>query len=216
MAKLKINLGEKKGMLTCVSEGERKVLPSGQTNRTVNCVCDCGSKVNIRLLHWTRDRIKSCGCKNNILNKPKYTNQERYLVRIYKAIKERCYENYIDSHIYYHRGITVCDEWLNNPLSFVEWGIANGLKKGLQIDRIDNEKGYSPENCRVVTSKQNVNNRRVTFYVEYKGDKYAFTDLIELKGLNKHEGAIRRRIKRGWSVDKAFDTPIRKGNYYRK
>lgn len=58
------------------------------------------------------------------------------------------------------RGITVCDEWRHDPTDFIAWLEDNGYGKGLHIDRIDNDSGYYPENCRVATPRQNACNRR--------------------------------------------------------
>ena len=56
---------------------------------------------------------------------------------------------------------TVCDEWLDFS-NFARWALANGFKRELQIDRIDNARGYSPENCRWVTHSEQNRNRRMT------------------------------------------------------
>ena len=129
MSELIIKIGERKGILTSVKEGVRKRLPSGQTNRTVDCICDCGREKNIRLLHWSRDRTLSCGCANRLINKVKYSKEEKYILRIHKAIRDRCSPNAIDSHIYYDRGIRMCEEWVKKPRLFFDWAIDNGLKK---------------------------------------------------------------------------------------
>lgn len=86
------------------------------------------------------------------------------------------------AHVYYLRGITVADEW-QDYLEFKKWALANGWRDGLQLDRIDNDLGYSPNNCRWVTSKENNNNRRnnkkYVFFGELltasqAGDKYGY------------------------------------------
>lgn len=92
------------------------------------------------------------------------------LFNLYQTIKTRCtnpkrynYKNYGG------RGITLCDEW-KEAKNFILWALSNGYKKGLQIDRIDNNKGYSPSNCRFVTNKENSNNRRNKKRITINGD----------------------------------------------
>ena len=78
---------------------------------------------------------------------------------VYEGASEKVKHNYQD------RGITVCDEWLVFE-SFRDWALSHGYKEGFQIDRIDNDKGYCPENCRWVSPKENTNNRRNTIRLE--------------------------------------------------
>lgn len=82
---------------------------------------------------------------------------------IYNAILSRCgHRNYVHkfSKYYADRGIKVCEEWLKDNKKFFKWAFENGYKDNLQIDRIDPNKGYSPDNCRWVTAKENQANRR--------------------------------------------------------
>jgi predicted nucleic-acid-binding Zn-ribbon protein len=69
------------------------------------------------------------------------------------------------ARVYKDRGITMCDEWRRNFLSFERWALANGYEKNLLLDRIDNSKGYSPENCRFVNHKESTRNRRKAVYI---------------------------------------------------
>jgi len=76
-------------------------------------------------------------------------------------IKKRCYNQNCKAYKNYGgRGITMCDAWLNDAGAFIRWCELNGFKDGLTIDRIDNDKGYSPENCRFVTFSENSKHRR--------------------------------------------------------
>jgi len=78
---------------------------------------------------------------------------------IKKDIKKRCYnKNSKRYHKYGGRGITICDEWLNDRTAFFLWSLANGYADNLSIDRIDNNKGYSPDNCRWVDSNIQMQN----------------------------------------------------------
>jgi hypothetical protein len=212
MKKLEIIKGTKIEKLTIIEEIEPLTSPNGIKPRRIKCQCDCGNTKNVLLLHFIRGRITSCGCIKK--TKQGYSNTKIY--RIYRAIHERCNGKTKDSLRYLGRGIQVCEEWQKDYKLFIKWAFENGYKQGLQIDRIDNNKGYSPENCRWVTAKVNNNNRENTFNVVYKGENYAFCLLLEKLGLIDNMAAIRSRIKRGYSIEDAFDKPIKKGKYKKK
>lgn len=83
------------------------------------------------------------------------------LYSTYMAMKQRCYNKEHDSFpMYGGRGIRVCDRWLASFDAFHRWAVQNGHRPGLQLDRIDNDKGYGPDNCRFVTPAQNARNKR--------------------------------------------------------
>lgn len=82
--------------------------------------------------------------------------------RIFYGMKQRCYNSNIDNHKYWNgKGITICNEWLNNPMEFYNWSMENGYKDNLTIDRIDSNKNYCPENCQWIT--RNENSKRALF-----------------------------------------------------
>ena len=202
-------IGNRYGKLVVIAEAEKKTLPSGQKPRRVLCRCDCGKEKTVLLLHILRNRIISCGCiqttKNGESNSP--------LHRKWKSMHERCHKNAIDNHRYFERGIKVCDEW-NDYFVFKDWALKNGYKKHLQIDRIDNNKGYEPHNCRFVTNHQNVNNRNNTFFVNYRGEKISLRLLGNKLGWNQDRiMTVYNRIKYGWNHDLAIETPTKVGNY---
>ncbi len=105
---------------------------------------------------------KTCGCKTNQL-KANITHSlsKHPLYRIWIAIRQRCnnaksfgYKNYGA------RGISICLEWDNDFKTFYDWSLFNGYKKGLSIDRINNDGNYEPSNCRwTTTTIQNCNKR---------------------------------------------------------
>ena len=96
-------------------------------------------------------------------------NDNKDLFNVWQTMKSRCEnpnrENY---ERYGARGISVCEEW-QKAENFVKWALDNGYKKGLQLDRKDNSKGYSPDNCRFVSPKTNSRNRRNTKYLTING-----------------------------------------------
>lgn len=206
-----IDFNKKYGKLSILKELEPKILPSGQKNRNLLCKCDCGNETEVRWLHLKRNRILSCGC---VLNKRNGLGSS-LICKVWRQMISRTSENSKD--IYYKRkNIKTCDEWINSFDSFYKWSIENGYEKGLEIDRIDNNGNYSPENCRWVTRIVNVNNRDKTLFIDYKGKKIALC--ILLRELNKLQNysTIFRRIKRGWNPEKAVDTKIKEGNYKNK
>lgn len=213
MPKLFIKNGSKFGKLTVVKELPAKRLPSGQTNRTFLCKCDCGNTTEVRLLHLVRGRIKSCGCLVGLtgthgdFGKPLHT--------IWRGMKNRGSKYHSESHLYYDRGVRVCEEWQNSYPAFRDWALLNGYKDGLQIDRRNNDKGYTPDNCRFVTPLVQANNRRCTIRVKYKGEERSFSMVLHEQGKHEHYATILSRIRRGWDAQEAIDKPIRQGNYRR-
>lgn len=139
---------------------------------------------------------------------------------IYNDMKKRCYKPYCKAYKYYGaRGITVCDEWLDNEriviayrnnatkgyLAFKKWALENGYSDDLTLERIDVNKGYSPENCRWATFKEQANNTRRNHLVTYKGETKTLQQWCDIYNLDK--STLRNRLKYGWSVEKAITTP---------
>ena len=126
------------------------------------CICDCGNLVEVILSDLQLNKTKSCGClrgKNNY----KHGKIQTPIYKTWQNIKARCYNINCKSYKDYGaRGIAVCSEWKDNFQAFYDWSITNGYKTGLQIDRIDNNGNYEPNNCRYTTAKENSNNRRST------------------------------------------------------
>lgn len=192
------------GELTVIHSDKRKILPSGQKPRIALCKCVCGKETEVLLLHLLRGRTNSCGC----VAKTKNGESKTRLHKRWKAMIERCCPEAIDSHRYFDRGISVCDEW-KDFFKFKEWALKNGYNESLTIDRIDNNKGYGPKNCRFVTIKENCSNKELTTYVEINGEKIPFMFAIDrYKIPDISHSTVRCRIKRGWDHEKAFTHPI--------
>lgn len=117
-------------------------------------------------------------CKGHFTHGFSKTNPR--LFGLWETMRTRCNNKNRDKYMDYGgRGITVCDEWNNSAEAFCEWALSNGYKDGLQIDRIDNNKGYEPSNCRFVTPKQNSRNRRNTVYLTVNGETKCVSEWCE-------------------------------------
>jgi hypothetical protein len=124
-------------------------------------------------------------------------------------MRQRCYsindQAYKD---YGGRGITICDEWKNNFESFYNWSLANGYTDGLTIDRINNNDGYSPQNCRWATPKEQANNRRSCRYFTFDGKTMNLMQWCNL--LNLPYKIVHSRIyKSKWTFERAISQPIK-------
>jgi hypothetical protein len=135
------------------------------------------------------------------------------LYDVWIALKARCLDvNNISFSSYGGRGITVCDEWLKF-IPFQEWALSHGYKRGLSIDRIDNNKGYYPENCRWVSHSVNNRNKRNNRLITYKGETKTVAAWAEY--MKVPYAILSHRLNQyRWSEEKAIETPYKaKGPY---
>lgn len=161
------------------------------------CRCRCGNEKRVRVYDLLDGSTKSCGC----LKRERRTTHgcwHKTWYEVYHGMMKRCghWEGESEYHLrlYRDRGITVCELWRKSPLAFGDWLFAHGWHKGLQIDRIDNNQGYSPDNCRVVTPKENANNRRNTWRLDDGTPLAMFCTSI---GINTREGGkVTKKYKR--------------------
>ena len=144
----------------------------------------CGNKFKSQIQDVKSQRTLSCGCykKRRVIETHKTHGLiETRLYRIWASIKDRTLNPKLKVYQDYGgRGITICDEWKNDFMSFYNWAISNGYEenKGLSIDRIDNDGNYCPENCRWATQTIQNRNQRIkkNNTSGYKGVSYSKRD----------------------------------------
>lgn len=130
-------------------------------------------------------------------------------------MKNRCYNERTSRYKDYGgRWISICDKWLENFQSFYDWAISHGYTEELTIDRIDNNGNYAPDNCRWSTVAEQNQNSRSCEFITYKGETHFLKEWCEI--LNLPYGTILSRKRYGWSIEKMFETPIRKHKTYKK
>lgn len=205
---LKDITGQKFEKLTVINRiGSNKIRQA-----TWLCQCECGNKIIVTGIDLRRGKVKSCGCirRENLLKKiTKHNKSKSKLYKVFIGIKGRCYnKNNYQYKNYGGRGIEVCREWLEDFINFDNWAMANGYREGLSIDRIDNNGNYCPENCRFVDNTIQQRNKRNNKYLAYNGENLCIADWE--KKLNFSQGAIKTRIKCGWTVEQIIETPSNK------
>lgn len=177
------------------------------------CKCDCGNETIVTANTLKTKNTRSCGClkkeqdKINIAKKTHNMSNTR-LYNIWRGMKSRCNCSTNKKHkFYYDKGIKVCDEWKNNFINFYNWAINNGYKEDLTIDRINNDGNYEPNNCRWATYAEQNNNQSNNIKINYKGKEWKIKELSEKYNIKR--ATLCDRLKRGWTIQKALNTPVK-------
>lgn len=121
------------------------------------------------------------------------------LRNIWKLVKSRCKD--LSNSNYGGRGIELCSSW-EKFKTFYEWALSSRYSPNLSLDRIDNDNGYSPENCRWVTNIEQANNRRNNVILTYKGVTKTLPDWARFLGIK--QATLRARVERGLPEERIF------------
>lgn len=203
-------IGKKIHMLTVVGVSDKK--PEDKRWK-LRCKCECGGITEITPDQFNRGVVKSCGClrcrdgskTDGKSNHPLYGIWNQMMLRCYNS-KSRHYDRYGG------RGISVCEEW-HDFWNFVKWSDSvGGRPKGYEIDRIDNDGNYCPENCRWATRKRQNLNKSSNVVIEYGGKSQTLAEWCIETGISR--SAMNHRYRRGWSVERMLTTPVQKKRNY--
>lgn len=172
------------------------------------CRCICGKESIVTGTDLKNGNTKSCGCYKDQMIKErsfKHGQSRKRIHNIWWTITRRCGDaNSSSYHLYGAAGKTLCESWKEFK-NFFEWSMNNGYKDNLSIDRIYNDKGYSPENCRWVTMKSQQRNRSNNTYLTINGTTKLLCEWSEETGIAY--ATIRNRIKMGWE-DERLISPV--------
>jgi hypothetical protein len=169
------------------------------------CKCDCGKTVTMRRSNFTSGLVYSCGCYNKE-KATKHGMSKSAEYKTWRAMLDRCTNPKVGSFKYYgERGITVCGQWKESFETFYkDMGPRPSPKHS--IDRLDNEKNYSPDNCRWTLAKSQIRNRRTTVRITVNGVTKSVYDLFDDYRITdkRAQSRILYRISHGFSVEEAF------------
>lgn len=198
---------QKFGKLTVISIGGK----TSSGGYKWNCDCEYGKQKEISSSNLLRGLSISCGC-GHFGKTTKHGLSKSRLYSTHVLMMRRCYDTKDVSYKSYGgRGITVCERW-HNIANFIEDN--SDYTPGLSIDRIDNNSGYSPENCRWATKKQQQRNMRTNRIITAFGKAMCLSEWSEITGLKLT--TIRTRINRGWDNEKALSTKKQNHNQQTK
>jgi hypothetical protein len=212
MGKFQDLTGKKFGKLIVIKQAEKHVQPSGTSYTRWLCKCECGNEVTVRTSDLTRGHTKSCGC----LQKEKVTTHGLKKTRLYviwRDIKARCFNpNDRGFKNYGAKGIIMCVEWRSDFKAFYDWSMANGYDENAPrgvctIDRIDNSKGYCPENCRWIDNLAQQNNRTNNRLLTYNNETHSVAEWSRILDISRY--ALYARLKKGWLVERTLTTPLK-------
>lgn len=184
-------IGRKFGKLEVI-----KYVRTNEKRKTIYmCKCDCGNYKEIKRNSLVTGHTKSCGCmerKGNL----KHGQRKTKLYGTWLNIKDRC-NNPNNSHFKYYgkKGIQICTEWANDFSVFMEWSLSNGYSEGLTIERIDNNKGYEPSNCKWITTGEQARNRSITKLQNINGKEMSLAEIA--REFNIKPSTIYSRYRRG-------------------
>lgn len=182
--------GQKFGYLTVLRFDE-----NSENKRTKwICSCKCGNLTSVQTQQLKSGKTISCGCRRYETKNQKHGMKKTRIYSIWCGMKKRCYQKNDKTYKRYgETGISVCDEWKNDFMSFYNWSIQNGYADDLTIDRKNNNLGYSPENCRWATKEEQQNNKTNNVIIDHDGESKTLAEWCRI--MNQPYSRIHDRMR---------------------
>ena len=203
-----VNLtGQNFGRIIVLYEVEPHITIGGSKQRQWRCRCDCGNEFVTTTQNLRSGDTRSCGClstETRQQNATTHGGSGTKLYKIWKAMKKRCTNvNSSDYKYYGGKGVSVCPEWSDSFTAFRDWSENNGYRNGLTIDRIDNDKGYEPCNCRWVDMKSQCNNRSTNKYYTLDGVTHTISEWARISNIKY--STLYMRLLNGMPIGEAIN-----------
>lgn len=217
MKSLAISVGDRFGAWTVLGPAIREKRGEGRSANYIvryPCRCDCGAMRDVRAFKLLGNS-RSCGCLKratlaaaNVKHGHNRQSGRTRLYRVWDGMQQRCGNPNHDSFPDYGgRGIVICSEW-RDFRAFAQWALTGGYDDTKQIDRIDNDDGYSPGNCRWVSDAANKRNTSAVRMVAAFGETKCLTDWALDPRCAVRPQTIHHRINvRGWTPERAITAP---------
>ena len=193
--------------------GRLKVLRRSGANQAGRalwlCLCECGKTHLAESSCLRSGATQSCGCIRRERAVGRNTSHGRRYSPEYAswcAMLRRCTNpTATDYSRYGGRGITVCERWLRFETFFADMG---PRAAGRTLERIDNEKGYEPLNCRWATTTEQNRNKRTNVILEWQGRRLTLAEWAEHLGADRT--TLEKRLQAGWSLERTLSQPVRR------
>lgn len=204
-------VGQKVGRLYVSKYLGLRKRQDGRNYSWFECVCECGSICERKGTDLKSGKINSCGCLRREISRNKATYHgysHTKLYQVWQAFRARC-NNPSDPayHNYGGRGIGYAPEW-DDYMAFHKWAYENGYKQdvGLTLERIDVNKGYTPENCCWADRKRQSNNKRNNLFFTINNVTHTLAEWCELYEVPY--GRVEVRVQKlGWDIEEALTIP---------
>jgi hypothetical protein len=187
---------------------------SGNSNRRVSVLCDCGTAKTCQLTEVVTGKLTHCGCltdRHHCNISHGHTSRRKMSPEYYSwaSMSTRCSNPKHSSYARYGgRGIQVCERWRTFALFLEDMGPRG---EGESLDRIDNDKGYTRENCRWASREVQANNRSSNSIHEYRGERHTLAELARKYGVAYN--TLHSRLRLGWTLEAALEAKPRPSRY---
>ncbi len=202
------NIGDRFGRLEIIGHPFYAPIGNSVSLQHVVCRCDCGSIIATSIRSMKVGDSISCGCRHleqaRSVNRTHGASSSR-LYGVWSGMRQRCKPN--GHYRYGGRGIRVCKEWISFP-DFRDWAMANGYADHLEIERINNDLGYSPDNCRWATRIEQMRNTSKTMLLFAFGEWKSVPDWAEDSRCAVSAHILYKRIFcQGWGIEEGISSP---------
>lgn len=219
----RVRLGKEFDRLEVCGESYMKPYGKYGLRRICPVRCKCGNELEVWAAHLLNGNTRSCGClQKERLLEAVITHGERHsqLYGVWCGMKSRCYNPKNKRFDRYGgRGITICDQWINDFAVFRDWAKANGYRDDLTIERIRVNENYEPSNCTWIPNEEQALNRTNRHDVTAFGETKSLQDWSRDPRCMVVRLTLHSRLKAGWDPDVAISTPPQKAglgsNFFR-